>query len=92
MEYECPPISVHERAFITWLAIFPLVSIVGTLLATFTNTWPGLLATALLTAIVVLLAVYFVVPQLTKLYLRVVRRGPEASGSGMATPAAEPAA
>ncbi|WP_068479950.1 hypothetical protein [Pseudoclavibacter helvolus] len=88
-----PPVSVHERAFITWLAIFPLVSIVGALLATFTHTWPGLLATALLTAIVVLLAVYFVVPQLTKLYLRVVRRG-RSTGGGMrvAVPPAEPAA
>lgn len=87
-----PPISVHERAFITWLAIFPLVSIVGAALATFTQTWPGLFATALLTAIVVLLAVYFVVPLLTKLYVRVARRGPRLGDAGTATPPAEPAA
>ncbi|WP_181064408.1 hypothetical protein [Pseudoclavibacter sp. AY1F1] len=85
-----PPVTVHERAFITWLAIFPLVSIVGALLATFTSTWPGLLATALLTAIVVFLAVYFVVPQLTKLYLLVARRGRRA-GDGIAPPPAPPA-
>lgn len=86
-----PPISVHERAFVTWLAIFPLVSIVGALLTPFTDSWPGLLATALLTAIVVLLAVYLVVPQLTRLYLLVARRGRRAGG-GIATPPAEPAA
>ncbi len=87
-----PPISIHERAFITWLAIFPLVSLVGALLASFTSTWPGLLATALLTAIVVVLAVYLVVPQLTKLYLRVLRRGQEPDAGVRARPQVEPTA
>ncbi|PPG03386.1 hypothetical protein C5E06_13445 [Pseudoclavibacter sp. RFBI5] len=87
-----PPISIHERAFITWLAIFPLVSLVGALLASFTGTWPGLLATALLTAIVVVLAVYLVVPQLTKLYLRVLRRRQKPDAGVRARPQVEPTA
>ncbi|MBF4457622.1 MULTISPECIES: hypothetical protein [unclassified Pseudoclavibacter] len=85
-----PPISVHERAFLTWLAIFPLVSLVGALLASIASTWPALLATALVTAIVVVLAVYLVVPQLTKLYLRVLRRRQEPDAAVRARPQIEP--
>jgi antibiotic biosynthesis monooxygenase (ABM) superfamily enzyme len=62
------PPSVHVRAVITWLAIFPLVAIALTLMAPITEGWHPILRALVLTAIVVPLAVYLVVPQLLRLY------------------------
>lgn len=60
--------SIHVRAFITWLAIFPLVSLgFVTIIPMMGNAHP-LLKVFVLTLVVVPLAVYFVVPNLMKLY------------------------
>lgn len=56
--------SVHMRALITWLAIFPLVSIGMLLLGPIMEPWHPVLRSLLLTALVVPAAVYFVVPRL----------------------------
>jgi antibiotic biosynthesis monooxygenase (ABM) superfamily enzyme len=62
------PPSVHVRAFITWLAIFPLVSLgFLTIVPAMGNAHP-LLKVFVLTLVVVPLAVYLVVPNLLKLY------------------------
>lgn len=62
--------SVHVRAFITWLAIFPLVSLgFLTIVPALGNAHP-LLKVLVLTLVVVPLAVYLVVPNLMKLYFR----------------------
>jgi antibiotic biosynthesis monooxygenase (ABM) superfamily enzyme len=59
---------VHVRAVITWLAIFPLVSIGMLVLAPVWDNWHPLLRSLLLTLIVVPLAVYLVVPQLLRAF------------------------
>ncbi|SDW69234.1 hypothetical protein SAMN04487917_105113 [Arthrobacter sp. yr096] len=56
--------SVHMRALITWLAIFPLVSLGMMLLGPIMEPWHPVLRALVLTAFVVPTAVYFVVPRL----------------------------
>ena len=68
------PPSVHVRAVITWLAIFPLVSIgFYTVVPLMGNAHP-LLKVLVLTLAVVPLAVYLVVPNLMRLYFRVAAK------------------
>jgi len=62
--------SVHVRAVITWLAIFPLVSLgFLTIIPAMGNAHP-LLKVFVLTLVVVPLAVYLVVPNLMKVYFK----------------------
>lgn len=62
------PPSIHIRAVITWLAIFPLVSLgFYTVVPLMGNAHP-LLKVLVLTLMVVPLAVYIVVPNIMKLY------------------------
>jgi antibiotic biosynthesis monooxygenase (ABM) superfamily enzyme len=56
--------SVHMRVLITWLAIFPLVSLGMLLLGPIMEPWHPILRALVLTAFVVPTAVYFVVPRL----------------------------
>ncbi|MCT9870894.1 hypothetical protein [Paenarthrobacter aurescens] len=56
--------SVHMRALITWLAIFPLVSIGMLVLGPIMEPWHPVLRALVLTAFVVPTAVYLVVPRL----------------------------
>lgn len=62
------PPSVHIRALLTWLAIFPLVTIGMVLLADVWAGWHPVLRSFALTLVVVPLAVYLVVPNLMKAY------------------------
>ena len=62
--------SIHVRAALTWLAIFPLVTIGITAMAPFTVGWDPVLRTFVLTLVVVALAVYLVVPWLLSIYDR----------------------
>jgi antibiotic biosynthesis monooxygenase (ABM) superfamily enzyme len=62
--------SVHVRAVITWLAIFPLVAIGLSLLGPLMTDWSPILRALALTVVIVPLAVYVVVPRLIKLYVR----------------------
>ena len=62
------PPSVHVRAVITWLAIFPLVALGMTVIGPISDTWPPVLRALVLTIVVVPLAVYLVVPQLLRGY------------------------
>jgi hypothetical protein len=64
-------LSVHVRAVITWLAIFPLVVAGMELTEPFTHEWPSVLRALLLTVVVVPVAVYLVVPRLSALFVRV---------------------
>lgn len=65
------PPSIHVRAALTWLAIFPLVAIGMTLMAPLTSDWHPVLRALVLTLAVVPLAVYVVVPRLLALHARV---------------------
>ena len=62
------PPSVHIRAVITWLAIFPLVAIGMLLIGPISVDWHPVARAFVLTLIVVPLAVYLVVPQLMRAY------------------------
>lgn len=73
MSAPTPP-TVHVRAIITWLAIFPLVALGMTAMAPVTADWHPVLRALVLTLIVVPLAVYLVVPQLMRAYGALVRR------------------
>ena len=74
------PPSVHVRALITWIAIFPLVAFGMLALAPISELWHPVLRAFVLTVVVVPLAVYVVVPQLLRGYAamrsaRAARRG-----------------
>ena len=67
--FSTPP-SIHVRAALTWLAIFPMVAIGITAMAPFTVDWDPLLRVFVLTLVTVVLAVYLVVPWFTSIYER----------------------
>ncbi|MDR6686825.1 antibiotic biosynthesis monooxygenase (ABM) superfamily enzyme [Arthrobacter sp. 1088] len=71
--------SVHVRALITWLAIFPLVSIGMLLLGPIMEPWHPILRALLLTALVVPAAVYVVVPKLMAGHGALTRKAVERS-------------
>ena len=62
------PLSVHIRAVITWIAIFPLVTIGFFAIAPFAAQWNPVLRAFVLSIVVVPVAVYLVVPQLMRAY------------------------
>ena len=62
------PPSVHVRAVITWIAIFPLVTLGFFAIAPFAADWDPVLRAFVLSVIVVPVAVYLVVPQLMRAY------------------------
>lgn len=65
-----PPVSVHVRAVITWLAIFPLVALGLTFLGPALGPLHPVLKAFILTIIIVPLAVYLIVPKLLGLYVK----------------------
>jgi antibiotic biosynthesis monooxygenase (ABM) superfamily enzyme len=68
------PPSIHVRAAITWLAIFPLVSLGFVTVIPLMGAAHPILKVFVLTLIVVPLAVYLVVPNLMKVYLTVAAK------------------
>lgn len=58
--------SVHRRALITWLAVYPTITVVLGLLGPITAHLPLMLRTLILTAIVVPVAAYVLIPLLMK--------------------------
>lgn len=71
--------SIHVRALITWIAIFPLVTLGTSALAPFATEWTPILRSFALSLIVVPAAVYIVVPQLTRLCGKIRRSGTKGS-------------
>ena len=76
------PPSVHVRAVITWLAIFPLVAVGMMLIAPISESWHPVLRAFVLTLVVVPLAVYVVVPWLLRRHAALRRRRALRSGAG----------
>ena len=70
------PPSIHARALITWVAIFPLVTLGFFAIAPFATDWGPVLRAFVLSIVVVPVAVYLVIPQLMRAYgkLRTARR------------------
>jgi antibiotic biosynthesis monooxygenase (ABM) superfamily enzyme len=66
--------SVHVRAAVTWLAVFPMVAIGMTVIAEIAPTWPAVLKALILTLVVVPTAVYVLVPRFLLLYTRLRAR------------------
>ena len=72
---QAPPApSIHVRAVITWLAIFPLVAAGMMVVAPLTEGWHPVLRALVLTLVVVPVAVYFVLPRLFAGYGALLRR------------------
>lgn len=69
-----PAPSIHVRAVITWLAIFPLVAVGMMAVAPLTEGWHPVLRALVLTLLVVPVAVYLVLPRLFAGYGAVMRR------------------
>ncbi len=76
------PPSVHVRAVLTWLAIFPLVAIGMMALAPISESWHPVARAFVLTLVVVPVAVYLVVPQLMRGYSAMRRRRSAAVRTG----------
>lgn len=70
------PPSIHTRAVITWLAIFPLVAIGMMVSAPLMEGWHPVLRALGLTLVVVPTAVYLVVPRMMKAHASLVHRRP----------------
>jgi len=78
--------SIHTRAAITWLAIFPLAAIGMTALTAFVPTWAPVLKALVLTAVVVPLSVYVLVPRMLVLRMWLLTRRVSTRTSGHARP------
>ena len=65
-----PQVSIHIRAFITWLTIFPLVALGLTFMVPALGGLHPVFKAFILTIIVVPLAVYVIVPRLLGLYVK----------------------
>jgi antibiotic biosynthesis monooxygenase (ABM) superfamily enzyme len=66
--------SVHTRALVTWVAIYPLAAIGMYVMATFAPAWPVPVRALVLTAVVVPVTVYLTVPRLLLVVLAVSSR------------------
>jgi uncharacterized protein len=60
----------YKMAVVTLLAIFPLIHIVNFAIAPLFQSLPSLLSSLILTAIIVLLMTYVVMPRMTRLFTR----------------------
>jgi hypothetical protein len=68
------PASIHVRAAITWLAIFPLVAVGMMAAAPLMENWHPVFRAMALTMVVVPTAVYVVMPRLFAVHGYLVRR------------------
>lgn len=64
-----------KMAFVTWLALFPLVLVVPPLLVTYLYPLPQWGQIMIIAAVMVLLMTYIVMPQMTRLFSRWLYRG-----------------
>ncbi|MEV6005637.1 hypothetical protein AB0M29_02400 [Streptomyces sp. NPDC051976] len=58
--------SIHRRALLTWLAVYPAITLTFLLLGPYTAHLPLALRTLAMTAVVVPAAVYVLIPALLK--------------------------
>jgi len=66
--------SVHIRALLTWVAIFPLVALGMVLITPVSVDWHPVLRAFVMTLFIVPLAVYVIMPRLLALYVRAATR------------------
>jgi antibiotic biosynthesis monooxygenase (ABM) superfamily enzyme len=60
--------QLHKRAFLIWLAIYPLITLLFNLFGNYLALLPLALCTLLLTIIAVPLVVYYILPFYQKLF------------------------
>ena len=58
----------YKMAIVTWLAVFPLITLILTLFGPLLGLLPMLLRTLVLTAVMVSLMTYVIIPRLTRLF------------------------
>ncbi|MEV0414132.1 hypothetical protein AB0I68_25785 [Streptomyces sp. NPDC050448] len=68
------PPSAHRRAFVTWLAVYPTITLTLALLGPYMNGLPLVLRTLILTAVVVPTVAYWLIPALMKATASLPRR------------------
>ncbi|MEV6734896.1 MULTISPECIES: hypothetical protein [unclassified Streptomyces] len=68
------PPSAHRRAFITWLAVYPTITLTLALLGPYMNDLPLVLRTLILTVVVVPIVAYWLIPTLMKATASLPRR------------------
>lgn len=73
---ESVPPSRIKMAFVTWLALFPLVMLVPPVLYELLGAVPGWAQIMVIAAVMVLLMTYVVMPQMTRLFSRWLYRKP----------------
>lgn len=78
--------SVHTRAVVTWIAIFPLAAVGMSLLAHLAPAWPTIVRALVLTAVVVPASVYVTVPRLLAVALALPARRARGSDDAVPTP------
>jgi antibiotic biosynthesis monooxygenase (ABM) superfamily enzyme len=66
--------SVHRRAVLTWLAVFPAITLVQFVVSPYIGGWPLVAWTLVVTVVAVPLSVYVLVPRLMRLAGGVHRR------------------
>jgi antibiotic biosynthesis monooxygenase (ABM) superfamily enzyme len=66
--------SVHRRAMLTWLAVFPAITLVQLVVSPYIGGWPLVARTFVVTAAAVPLSVCVLVPRLMRLAGGVHRR------------------
>ncbi|MBD0691692.1 hypothetical protein [Streptomyces sp. CBMA123] len=66
--------SVHRRALLTWLAVYPTITTAFLLLGPYLGNLPLALRTLVMTALVVPVVVYALMPLLLKAETRLTRR------------------
>jgi antibiotic biosynthesis monooxygenase (ABM) superfamily enzyme len=65
---------VHRRAFLTWVAVYPTITVALLLLRPVIGGLPVAVQTLVLTAVVVPPVIYYVLPALLRLDARLARR------------------
>lgn len=58
----------HKMAFIIWLAIYPLITVLSHFLGGYLQPLPAMLRSLILTVIAVPVMVYFLVPLLSRIF------------------------
>ncbi len=62
------PLPRYKMALVTWLAVFPLITFISTVLQHPLGAWPIVLRVLVITAIAVPTMTYLVMPQMTQLF------------------------
>jgi antibiotic biosynthesis monooxygenase (ABM) superfamily enzyme len=66
--------SIHRRVILTWIAVYPTITIIQSLLGTHVAGYPLPVRTLLVTALVAPLVVYLVLPTVMKAHTGLLRR------------------